>query len=375
MTTNGRLGLALCCLALSCQRSPTGRSLAPAGKTAATVGIGSSGTPADSAIRSLPVEDSGAPLKVSKFLGRSCALDEAGLAYCWAPAMSLVTERAGDAVPRRTPELDGARAFTKSTYFSYFANDVGQIFAWSKDRHSYLGDISRPKRLPGVDNVVQLEATGDVVYALQSDGTLKAWNDSFSSSEAGEPGSVVSNPPELGARDAQGLAPKFNFHFLARDGAVHRSLPPAPTAVAGVTGARSVTDCGSLACMLNDAKRARCWRRNNQLPPFDLVGTFAGLGCAAGGDVYALLDNGSVMVATDSFEPSKLTRIPTLADVAELALCDGSLSCPHCVKLRSGLVSCWGESPERKLGTGAWPNDPQLMPLQKGRDVTTPRTP
>lgn len=375
-SVGARFWVALWCLVLGCQRSTPRSPVAPTAESAGTVGSRSSAALPGTAATPRPAVDANTFLKVSKFLGRSCALDETGLAYCWAPPTSLLTERAGDAIPRRTLELDGARAFTKSTYFSYFANDAGQIFAWSKDRHSYLGDIGRPKRVPGVENVVQLEATGDVVYALQSDGTLKVWNDSFSSPEAGEPGSVVSNPPEVSARNAQALAHKFNFHYLGRDGIVYRSLDTPPTSISGITGARSVTDCGSIACVLNDTKRAQCWRRNNQLPPLDLLGSaFAALGCAAGGDIYALLDDGRVMSAADSFQSGKLTSIPTLENVAELALCDGSLSCPHCVKLRGGVVSCWAEGPQRQLGSGEWPKNPRFVPLQKGRDVTTPRTP
>jgi len=58
-----------------------------------------------------------------------------------------------------------------------------------------------------------------------------------------------------------------------------------------------------------------------------------------------------------------------------LALRRGTLTCPHCVKLKTGVLSCRGQGHERTLGNSEWPKDPHFQPLRKGRDVTTPRSP
>jgi len=367
--------LVSCCQLLSCQRSTPGRSVAPTDTVSAAK---NSSRALLSANAPKPIEGGATgELKVTRLLGAACALDDAGLAYCWAPPTSLLTDETGDAVPKRVPELDGGRAFSKSSYFSYLLTGSGQIQIWGKSRHSYLGDISQPKPLPGLSDITQLQTTGDMVYAGQESGSVMWWNDSFASPEAGEPGIVVSSRPELATKNMQALAPSFNSHYVGRDGAVYHGQGSTQSKVDGISEARSMADCGGMACAVDGSKHARCWHPSHPSPIFDLQtpAPVASLACAGGGDVFALLDDGTVMVGTERFAPLELTRIPTLDNVAELALCRGTLNCPHCFKLRSGVLSCWGESRERKLGGGEWPKNPQLVPLQKGRDVTTPRTP
>lgn len=331
------------------------------------------GASADSSARAGGV-GAGATFKASRLLGRACALDETSVAYCWGPPAAPLPERDGDGITRRVPELDHARALTKSAFFSYFLDEAGKVYVWGTQRHSYLGDVNHPRLLPKLDHIKELGAFDELVHALRADGALFGWNDSFVSDEPGEPGTVLSNPPEVEAKDALTLALPGNAYYLGRDSVVHQRRNPSHPTVTGTSELRSITDCSGLSCGLDAAGRARCWTPRGQAP-IDLVGSapFVALGCANRARIFALMADGNVVAQLDVFSPMTLVQIPTLQNVAELAFCDGTLACPHCVKLKDNSVSCWGEGPQRRFGSGTWPTDPHLVPLQKGRDVTTPR--
>jgi hypothetical protein len=274
-------------------------------------------------------------------------------------------------MPQPAPELDNALAFVKSAYFSYVLRQDGRVYIWGLQPHSYMGDIRRPTAMPGLSNVQQILANGSFVYVRQQDGTMLSWDDYFRSDEPGEPGVVLSSRPESVASDVRALA---KGHHIARDGTVYAGVYPPITRVGALRDSRSVTDCARYVCGLHSGSSAPCWKaRPPQAFRLEAPAELVSLDCAGGGNMYALLADGSVMVDDEAYPPPRLHRIPTLEQVAELALCSGTLGCPHCVKLKNGTVRCWGEGTERRLGSGSWPMTARFVQLEKGRDVTTPR--
>jgi hypothetical protein len=258
----------------------------------------------------------------------------------------------------------------KSTYFSYVLRHDGRVYIWGREPHSYLGEVNRPTLMPGLTNVQQILANGDFVQVLQQDSTVLTWDDYFTSEEPGEPGVVVSRRPESIAKGVRLLA---QGHHVARDGTVYAGTYPPFKRIEAAKNPRSVIDC-AYSCGLEGHSGAPCWKaRPPQAFRLEAPAELVSLDCAGGGNMYALLADGSVMVDDEAYPPPRLHRIPTLEQVAELALCSGTLGCPHCVKLKNGTVSCWGEGTERRLGSGSWPMTARFVQLEKGRDVTTPR--
>ncbi len=359
---------------LACQRAEPVRAAAPAPiakpplpvsaspevVNASAVGAATSGESPD-----------GGPLVIRRFLGPGCGLDDAGKAQCWVSPTATITDRDADVLPQPAPELDDALAFVKSAYFSYVLRQDGQVYVWGREPHSYLGDISRPIAMPGLSGVEQIMADGRMVYALQREGTMLGWSDSFMSDEPGEPGVVDSDRP---VRVASGVSALAKGHYIARDGTVYAGTFPPVTRVDALKSSRSVSYCVRYACSLQGGSSAPCWKAH---PPqafrLEAPAQLVSLGCAGAGNLYALLADGSVMVDQEAYPPPRLQHIPTLEQVAELGLCRGELACPHCVKLKNGTVSCWGEGSERRLGSGQWPMTARFVQLEKGRDVTTPR--
>jgi hypothetical protein len=313
----------------------------------------------------------GEAFKVKRFLGQACALDNAGRGHCWASPTGLLTDRDGDCVPRHVPELDGALSFVKSPSFSYLLGPDGRVAVWGTQPHSYLGDVRRPTAVPGLVRVVELSSFGHAIAARQQDGTLLHWDDSFVSDEPGEPGVVVSSKPE---RIATGVRSLGHQHYVGEDAGMYAGTYPPFTRVADIVNPRIVADCGAYTCAVMGPAVAKCWGgRHRTRFELQAPADYVSLQCAAAVNMFALLSDGSVMVETEFGAPHRWRKIATLDGVAELALCRGTLGCPHCVKWRDGTVGCWGEGTERRLGSGSWPLAPQFVRLELGRDLTTPR--
>jgi len=321
----------------------------------------------------------GERLRIARFLGQGCALDQANLAWCWSPPTSTLGSDEGSAVPVRIPELDGAVAFQKTNHFSYILRS-GSLYIWGKEKHSYLGDVSKPTLMPAPTDVVSLATNGWFASALRTNAEVWEWSDTSSSEEPGEPGVMDNRRPSLLGTNVRALAPPSNDFFIGSDGKIYQRIFKGDEArrkqVSELKDPLSVTPCGRVTCAVMTPERVECWEERKPSEPFalKLPSAAVSLTCAGAGDMFALLADGTVWAFERSFSGDKLYRIPNLESVAELGWCSGRINCPYCVKLKDGSVSCWAQSYSRQLGSGTWPTDPHFTPLLKGRDVTTPRS-
>jgi len=317
-------------------------------------------------------------LTITRFLGQGCALDQANQAWCWSPPTSALLSDEGNAVPARIPELDGASAFQKTAYFSYILRG-GNLYVWGKEKHSYLGDVSKPTLMPAPTNVVSLATSGWFASALRTNAEVWEWSDTSFSEEPGEAGVMDNRRPSLLGTNVRSLAPPSNDFFIGSDGKIYQRIFQGDEArrkkVTVLKDPLSVTPC-RVTCAILNPEHVECWQESKPSETFalKLPSAVASLKCGGAVDILAVLADGSVWALERSFSGDKLSRIPTLDGVADLDSCSGTLNCPYCVKLKDGSVSCWAQSYSRLLGSGTWPTDPHFTPLLKGRDVTTPRS-
>jgi len=321
----------------------------------------------------------GERLRIARFLGQGCALDQANMAWCWSAPTGSLGSHEGSAVPERVPELDGALAFQKTTYFSYILRG-GNLYVWGKEKHSYLGDVSKPKPMPAPTEVTSLLTYGSSGVALRRNGEMWEWHDWANSEAAGERQVMDNRQPTRLATAVRSLAPPASDSFISTDGKIYRRSFQGDeqrlTQVTELKDPLSVTVCSALSCAVMNPERVECWEESKPSAAFALKAPSAAVSikCAGGGDILALLANGEIWVLEVSYGVHKFHRVPTVEGVAELGWCEGTLGCPHCLKLKDGTATCWGQGDSRQLGSGTWPTDPQFTPLLKGRDVTTPRS-
>ena len=317
-------------------------------------------------------------LTITRFLGQGCALDQANQAWCWSPPTSALLSDEGNAVPARIPELDGASAFQKTAYFSYILRG-GNLYVWGKEKHSYLGDVSKPTLMPAPTDVLGLATSGWFASALRTNAEVWEWSDTSFSEEPGEAGVMDNRRPSLLGTNVRSLAPPSNDFFIGSDGKIYQRIFQGDEVrrkqVTVLKDPLSVTPC-RVTCAILNPEHVECWQESKPSETFalKLPSAVASLKCGGAVDILAVLADGSVWAFKRSFSGDKLSRIPTLDGVADLDSCSGTLNCPYCVKLKDGSVSCWAQSYSRQLGSGSWPTDPQFTPLLKGRDATTTRS-
>jgi hypothetical protein len=345
-----------------CGRS--GASHGSAGPSAEAVPRGAAAGPAVSATSPAAAPDT---LLASRLLGRSCALDPTGLAWCW--RHPLGDSKAG-IVPRRVAELDHARDVASSAYFSYILRENGEVFVWGKQRHSYLGDVTSPRSLPAPRRVRQLGSAGAFVVLLDQSGNAWAVIDDFVSPDPGEPGEVVSRRPELLKAQVASLSSPAGTCLLDAAGQVLVLRGPDWRPLPDLSGVRAVADGAGTSCTLLGAG-IECWRSDGQgrfsLPaPPDTAHISLSLT-----NVYAIGRDGRLWASLETTIPREIVAVGGVTDVTELGG-SGTLELPYCLRRRDQTIGCWGQGGQRRVGRGEWPSHPQLTILRKDVDASRP---
>ncbi|XXX78917.1 hypothetical protein WMF30_09080 [Sorangium sp. So ce134] len=88
--------------------------------------------------------------------------------------------------PRRVPSISGVRSVEAGLSWSMALKKDGTVWAWGSNGYSKMGDgencgsnvvssIHTPRQVPGLYDIVQINAYGFIGYALKKDGTVWGW--------------------------------------------------------------------------------------------------------------------------------------------------------------------------------------------------------
>jgi alpha-tubulin suppressor-like RCC1 family protein len=169
---------------------------------------------------------------------------------------------------------------------------AGQLFCWGNNCGGQVGDgttalATSPSAVSAISNVTSISAGDLHTCALLADGTVRCWG--------------WNGDGQLG----------HGVTELARS---------TPTAVPGITGARSVATGHGHSCVVLDSGRVLCWGRND----------------------HGQLGDGT---ARDSSEPVVVTGVETATTVV-------AGSHHTCALLEDGNITCWGRNADGQLGDG-----------------------
>jgi alpha-tubulin suppressor-like RCC1 family protein len=344
---------------------------------------------------------------VSAGARHSCLLRPCGEIRCWGwngdgelgDGTNIDSER-----PVAVVELRGVKAVAAGGWHSCALDSNGDVYCWGYNRDGQLGSgnttsTSRPVKA-AVRGAVAIAAGGSSgsghTCAVIQDGRVVCWgNGGFGQLGNGDDaplaGGFSSTPVSvIGVTSATSVAAGANHTcaLLASgsiqcwgsslygergDGATRAPGSATPTAVAGISDAIAITAGGTHACAVLKSGAVKCWGANSvgelgighvsiaSPTPADVVGlTESAVSVAAGGDhTCAVGASGSLFCwgFNNTGElgippPLRLSDVtPTVAAMPvpgvndAVAVTAGELH--TCVRLRNGVLNCWGAASVR----------------------------
>jgi alpha-tubulin suppressor-like RCC1 family protein len=284
----------------------------------------------------------------------SCAIDSMGIAYCWGASVLGDGFVDGSAVPVPIAAEDGVEILAVGTTHTCVLNS-GQVMCWGYNHDAFtLGfdagpgeTVLVPTPLPGLSDVVQIDALGFSSCALLATGNVTCWGDNlFGQLGSGDNlekdhlvevgGLENANAVALGAFMGCALLDTgevqcwgTNYRGHLGDGTLEDRFVPGP--VLGVTGAVAITAGGGQACALMPDQTLMCWGSN---------------------------DHGELGPGQPEIQP-----VPSVVSGVSGVIAVSAGAWHTCALLVDGTMRCWGENAAGQLGNGtqqpsAWPVEP-----------------
>ena len=328
--------------------------------------------------------------------GHTCALDDAGLAWCWGSMWNAAT---GTGLRKRFGLLVSPAPVTSSERFveisvgtdhSCARSPTGGILCWGDNRFGQVGTaalfeaVPTPIPLPGA--AVDVSAGGDATCALLQDATVRCWGVGFDRSAVYSTNTadrLVS--VSVGARHACALAESGDLWCWGDNtngqlGTGDRQSSTRPVRLATTFRAAQISAGGDYTCALDVLGVPWCWGSGYsgqlgqgeqlvRLAPgqvttavrFSQISAGGGHTCALtasgepycwGGNLYGALGLGMPQVA-DPQSRDLVASTPAKAATSERYQhieAGGGTTCA--VALLSGRLDCWGSNTNGQLGIG-----------------------
>jgi alpha-tubulin suppressor-like RCC1 family protein len=362
-------------------------------------------SPPDSAFEACPAAPSGPAVVAAVSAGarHSCVLRPCGEVRCWGwnghGELGNGT-KIDSSTPVPVVELGGIKAVAAGGWHSCALDSGGDVYCWGYNDGGQLGNgttvsTSRPVRALGVSDATAIVAGGSSgsghTCAIVQGGRVVCWGDGGfgqlgQGAEAPLAGGVSSTPVSVvGVTSATALSAGTDHTcaLLASgsiqcwgsslwgergDGTTQAPGSAMPTLVAGISEAVAITAGGNHTCAALKNGAVKCWGPNSvgelgtghvasdSPTPVDVVGlTEAVTTVAAGGHhTCAVGASGSLfcwgfnsegqlgvprpLLFSDVTPTTTPIQVPGVSDA--VAVTAGDLH--TCVRLKSGLVNCWG---------------------------------
>ena len=320
--------------------------------------------------RTTPTHVSGITQAMQVSVGATiaCARLSTGAVQCWGDNAYLQAGSPGFSSmlqPQVVPNVADAVAVTAGGRHACALIQGGTVKCWGDDSYGQSGQAipiaggQPPTTVPGLTNVVEIDAGMYYTCARRSDATVRCWgiNDSgqLGSGNLGTSSATPTSPTGLtGVLDisvgynhtcaivqvgADEVVRCWGDDQLRKLGGATAGLAVAPQpAAASITNAVQVSAEVNNTCVVRATGAVVCWGAN-----------FAGQ-----------LGNGTQTGGTAT--PTSVTGI---ADAAEVGV-----GFANCARLSTGSVSCWGSNVYGAIGVGAADGDPTLHTLPE--TVTLP---
>jgi alpha-tubulin suppressor-like RCC1 family protein len=314
--------------------------------------------------------------------GSVCAVRAHNKVYCWGKNYITHTQTP---VPVLIP---GVEATQVADGFHYVCAITLKrtVVCWGNGNDGTLGngsteDSAVPVEVQGINNAVQVSASGVHVCAVLSTGHVVCWGRNYKGALGnGSPNEMISAVPVPVSGITNAVSVSSNDHFdetcaLLATGAVdcwganhvgqlgNGTLRDSytPVQVSGITDATSVAAGGQRACAVLKLGKLVCWGQQVLtptaviIPPVTSVSVAWITTCAVlvSGEARcwganAVGQNGSGHIGGTSGTPSAVLGLQTVVAISTGAFHD-------CAELASGQIACWGYNDYGDLGADLKP--------------------
>jgi len=264
-----------------------------------------------------------------------------------------------DLIPTTLTTTHETLGVTSGLQHSVAVRSDGTVWTWGDNGHGQLGNGRRhaaPRKVPGIDNVIEVAAGDRHTLALKKDGTVWSWGDNEQGQLGDASGSVGRTEPArvaglegvtaISAGDSvsaalrsDGTLWQFGYGFIGggADGAVGNEIAR-PRQIAGINGVTAFS-CGRKSIIaLKDNGSVWCWGLNTagqcgdggsgiQWEPQEVAGLHGVTAVAAGEDFALALNKdgtlwgwGALYIATGTNlqRQSRPAPIPGLSGIRDI---------------------------------------------------------